>query len=127
MSIENAKLLVEKLGQDKELRLAFAKDSRAAVAAGDYGCTYEEVKEAYVMNRELDEKELETVTGGFYCPGEGGCDKEFLVKDCVATVEKFSWCSSNDWCAFFDEQYTEYTHSECGRTSESAPYYVSFL
>ena len=106
MAIEKAKELIKKLEEDEALRAVFQADPRAALAAGDYGCTFEEFKEAGVMNRELDDAEMDAVSGGgMGADHPGGCTRSYWAQECSATVEAGSWCSSNDWCQTWDVQY----------------------
>ena len=113
MAIENAKKLIEKLAADAELKAAFEKDAKAALEAGDYGCTLAELKEAIALGKELDEDELTAVSGGGCdnpfggSPGPGGCKLNYFKKECAATVEEGSWCGTNDWCDQWDERYTD--------------------
>lgn len=44
MAKEKAIELVKKLGENGELKALFEKDPKAALAAGDNGCTFEEFK-----------------------------------------------------------------------------------
>lgn len=104
MALENAKKLVEELQQDQELKGAFEADAAAALAAKDYGCTLEELKEALALTRELDDAELEAIGGG-NAKGTGGCSYDFYVQACASTVEEGSWCGSNDWCKAWDVEY----------------------
>ena len=111
MAIENAKKLVGKLAADAELKAAFEKDAKAALEAGDYGCTLAELKEAIALGKELDEDELTAVSGGGCdtpfggAEGPGGCRYNWYQEQCAATVEEDSWCGSNDWCQTYDETY----------------------
>lgn len=115
MAIEKARELLKKLNEDEALRAAFQADPKTALASDDYGCTFEEFKEAAIMNRELDDAELDAVSGGtgFITEGaehRGGCQYNFWVQECAATVEKGSWCGSNDYCAKWDVQYSTLTN-----------------
>lgn len=114
MSIENAKKLVEKIQGDADLKAAFENDLESALASNDYGCSLEELKEALTLNKELDEKELESVSGG-KAWGEGGCPSgdrgyAYYKENCKATVEPGSWCGSNDYCDKWDVTYTTNSH-----------------
>lgn len=104
MSVENAKILIKQLEDDAELREAFEADPQEALAQKDYGCTFDEFKEAYNLNRELSEEELETVSAGI-SKGKGGCQDNYYKEECTATVEEDSWCWSNDWCSKWDSDY----------------------
>ena len=64
MAIKEAKEFIKKLSEDEALCSAFQADPEGTLAAGSYGCTNAEVKEAVLMSRELDEKELYAVAGG---------------------------------------------------------------
>ena len=88
MAIEKARELLKKLNEDEALRAAFQADPKAALAAGDYG-------------------------GGIITEGaehRGGCQYNFWVQECAATVEKGSWCGSNDYCAKWEVQYSTLTN-----------------
>lgn len=93
MSIEKANEIVKKL------------------MSGELGCTIEEFKTAIKGNKELNENELETVSGGIAL-GHGGCKnakREYYKEECSATVEEGSWCHKNDYCEFLSERY----HKKC--------------
>lgn len=88
MSIEKANGIIKKL------------------VSGELGCTIEEFKNAIKDNKELIEKELDTVSGGR--KGHGGCQRTketYYDRDCAATVEEGSWCGSNDYCFSWSERY----------------------
>ena len=108
MAKEKAIELVKKLEENKNLKALFEKDPKAALEAGDYGCTFKEFKEAVTLGRELDEKELDSVSGGYTggSDGKGSCVSNSYKEKCAATVEIGSWCGSNDWCETWDELYT---------------------
>lgn len=124
MSLENAKKLVETLEGNPELKASFQADPRAALAAGNYGCTFDELKEATeaaLLSREIDENELTAISGGGEaCPsvifgmGHGGCEADYFVESCAATVEDGSRCGSNDRCSVWD---VTYTTAECSEIS----------
>lgn len=57
-----------------------------------------------ILDQQPNEKELEAVQGGFSL-GTGNCSGAYYVEKCTATVEKNSWCSSDDWCAIADSTY----------------------
>ena len=108
MAKENAKALVEKIMHDADLKAAFLADPRAALAAGDYGCTLEELKAAAIMNRELDDDELDTINGGKILDSaehRGGCEHNYYTAQCRATWEKGSGCASNDFCYDYSVEY----------------------
>lgn len=117
MSLENAKKLVSELNADSALREKFRKNPEAALAEKDYGCTSDELKEALVFSRELDAKELDTVTGGralddgipgggIKGPKVGSCTGTYFAEKCTATVEDRSVCWTDDWCLIWDSVYT---------------------
>ena len=108
MSLDIAKKLIAELEKNEELKALFLKDKEAAIKASGLDCTLAEVKEASLLNRELDEKELDSISGGS-AAGPGGCQNNWYIKECAATVEKGSWCGSNDWCDTWDELYVETT------------------
>lgn len=77
------------------------------IQTGEIGCTIEEFKNAIKNNKELNEKDLKSVSGGVSL-GHGGCQRSrhvFYDRDCASTVEEGSWCKSNDWCFMWDEEY----------------------
>ena len=113
MSLDIAKKLIAELEKNEELKALFLKDKEAAIKASGLDCTLAEVKEASLLNRELDEKELDSISGGS-AAGPGGCQNNWYIKECAATVEKGSWCGSNDWCEEWDERYTDHiVYSGC--------------
>ena len=66
-----------------------------------------EEKKNEILNEKLDKEEMDAVTGGglFGARGSGGCAKDFFGRTCTATVEKGSWCHSNDYCEAYSETY----------------------
>lgn len=61
-----------------------------------------------ILNKKVDEKELKEVNGGVGAgaDGHGGCSGAYYKEICSATVEKDSWCLSDDWCFMFDCTYS---------------------
>ena len=54
-------------------------------------------------DKEFSPDELDAVSGG--------ADRDWAVDDCAATVERGSWCGSNDKCIHFE---VTYEHLPCG-------------
>lgn len=113
MAKEIAKKLVDELLANEAKKDEFMKDPEAFLATAGYDCTVSEVKEAYTLNRELDDEELSTLSGGARCSvlwaegarGNGNCGGSFYKESCAATVEKGSWCGSNDYCGRYQVVY----------------------
>ena len=59
-----------------------------------------------ILNKELSDEELKAVNGGG-AKGSGACNGAYYEESCDATMEKGSWCWSNDYCAAWDSTYTE--------------------
>ena len=61
-----------------------------------------EEKKNEILLEKLDSSELEAVSGGrghlFGAAGPGGCTGVWYEETCRATVERWSQCSSNDFC-----------------------------
>lgn len=70
--------------------------------------------------KELSIDELEAVSGG--------SDRDWVLDDCAATVEPYSWCKSDDACVVWDVTYDNYPLDErcptCGTLlySKQDPY-----
>lgn len=59
-----------------------------------------------ILEDELNLEELDAVSGGIGSYGPGGCTKVYYKEKCAATVEEWSLCKKNDWCAIWDKDYT---------------------
>ena len=120
MAIEHAKKLLAELQADETKLEAFLKAPADFLAKNYYDCTESEVKEAYAMNREMDDEELLSLTGGSGCSviiksgakGPGHCAENYYDEKCAATVETGSWCGSNDFCETWDVVYHCYGPAE---------------
>ena len=113
MSVENAKKFIEILDADKELKERFIKDKEAVLKESGLDCTLEEVRNAAIDCCELDENELDTVSGGIAilgCPHMGNCRGFFWKEPCHCTVEKGSYCASNDYCINWSNEYLDVTY-----------------
>ena len=135
MSLEAAKKLLTEVNAEE-----FAGKSAEEVAAylkeNSYDCTPDEVKKACILAASLSEEEMEKVAGGKKanngngCPhaakkgkqgelgsagGNGNCGFDYYEGACSATVEKGSWCWSNDWCQWVDVWYYADCLSTIGR------------
>lgn len=119
MAMDVARKLYMELQEDKARYMEFTKDPAAFLAAGGYDCTEAEMRECTVMNRELDDDELDAVSGG-KADGPGGCNYNFYTRKCQATVEEGSWCWSNDWCYWDDKTYgsTVKRYRNCRTTAD---------
>ena len=63
---------------------------------------WEEVqRHASSKSEKLDLGELDAVSGG-------GSDRDWTKDGCAATCEPNSWCSSNDWCVYWDVTYAHF-------------------
>ena len=51
---------------------------------------------------------LETVDDDELAAVSGGADRDWIEDGCAATVEKGSWCGSDDFCIWFDVTYSNY-------------------
>ena len=120
MSKQDASKLAELLKKaDKETVKRAVNDPEAFIKEQGFNCTAEEVKEIGIGMIELDDDELDSVNGGWSL-GVGSCSKNTYTKACGATVEMFSWCSSNDWCEIWDNTYTSFDKS-CYISYDSYP------
>lgn len=64
------------------------------------------MSEKDLLNSEVNDDELENVSGGCGAPPDVHlCDGPAYNKNCAATVEEGSRCRSNDYCTFSDVSY----------------------
>lgn len=112
MAIDNAKKLIKKLKNEPEMRKNIKENIDNILEEKELGFTVNELREALIMSRELDDSELDAVTGGsIYAKPEfddmhGGCISNYYKEECAATVESKSWCGSNDYCFWWEVQYS---------------------
>lgn len=126
MSLEAAKKFLTEVNAE-EFTGKSTEELAAYLKENGYDCTPEEVKKACILAASLSEEELEKVTGGNNgngCPhaakkgkqgelgsagGNGNCGFDYYEGPCSATVEKGSWCWSNDYCTWVEVTY----HADC--------------
>lgn len=64
-----------------------------------------------ILKQDVADDELKAVSGG-WAAGNGGCKESYYVQKCAATVEKGSWCNTNDWCNVFSVTYSTFTRDD---------------
>jgi len=61
-----------------------------------------------ILNKKIDEDQLNKISGGGDAAGNGGCDGNYFLENCRATVEAGSHCGlSHDYCEFMACGYTQ--------------------
>lgn len=70
----------------------------------------QDAKKEEILAQELDNNELDTVSGGYNVPQEknikvGGCTSSHYREQCVDTVDNYR-CAFNDWCSWLVTEYT---------------------